>query len=370
MRPPVEFWLAGIAGRAGKTTRLARRAETEGWDGICIVDSQNLNEDPYVHMALAAAATSTLGVATGVTNCLTRHPAVAATTVSTVHAESGGRAVLGIGRGDSSLAHLGLAPASPAAFERYLVRLQGYLRGDEVPFDVGLDGAGVAPPSSGLGMATAPDKSRIKWLERILTSDGPGKVPVEVVASGPKVIGVASRQADRIMFAVGASPKRIAWAIDEARAAVEAEGRKFESLKLGAYLPMVVREDRAEARSLISGGIGSYARFSVMHGTVTGPVAESGRQSLEALHDAYDMNEHFRHDSPQSRVLSEEVIDEFGIAGSIGYCIDRLTELLDLGLTKVCIVGGGRGGDREAALESFHDITASVLPKVRTATAQ
>ena len=40
--------------------------------------------------------------------------------------------VLGIGRGDSALAHLGRAPARLAWFERYLANLQAYLRGDAI----------------------------------------------------------------------------------------------------------------------------------------------------------------------------------------------------------------------------------------------
>ena len=90
-----------------------------------IVDSQCLSGDPYVAAALAGAATSTLKLATAVTNTATRHPAVAATAAASVQAETGGRFVLGIGRGDSALAYLGLAPAPPAQFERHLERLQG-----------------------------------------------------------------------------------------------------------------------------------------------------------------------------------------------------------------------------------------------------
>src|SRR5207244_12216831 len=115
-----------------------------GWDGLAVVDSQNLAGDVYIALALAARSTSRLRLATGVTNPYTRHPAVTASAIATVHAESGGRAVLGIGRGDSSLAYIGLAPAPLAAFERHLVRLQGYLRGDGVELDQpGADACGM-----------------------------------------------------------------------------------------------------------------------------------------------------------------------------------------------------------------------------------
>ena len=97
-----------------------------------------------------------------------------------------GRVVLGIGRGDSSLAHLGLTPADPSAFERYLIRLQGYLRGEDVPFDADGDGSGVAAASGNLGMASGPETSRIRWIAAL--GSRMAKVPVDVAATGSRVI--------------------------------------------------------------------------------------------------------------------------------------------------------------------------------------
>ena len=48
---------------------------------------------------------------------------------------------------------------------------------------------------------------------------GKRKVPVEVAATGPKVIGIAVVHADRVMFAIGADPERIAWGMEVAIAA-------------------------------------------------------------------------------------------------------------------------------------------------------
>src|SRR5437879_5134498 len=81
--------------------------------------------------------------------------------IATVQAESGGRAVLGIGRGDSSLAHLGLAPAPVRAFERYVDALQRYLRGDEVEFERPAR-RDAPPPVDALGLAQVPVSSRLE----------------------------------------------------------------------------------------------------------------------------------------------------------------------------------------------------------------
>jgi 5,10-methylenetetrahydromethanopterin reductase len=348
------------AGLPGRTASRARRAEDDGWDGLALVDSQNLAPDPFVHLGLAAAATSRLGLATGVTNPLTRHPAAMAAAIASVQAESGGRAVLGIGRGDSSLAHLGLAPASPLAFERYLARLQGYLRGDEVDFDPELDGGSVASPATGLGMAGGPKSSRLRWI----AAAGP-KVPLDVAATGPRVISLAARHADRITFAVGSDPDRVTWAVDSARAACSEVGRDFGEVGLGAYVPVVANPDRDEARSLISGGVASFARFSVMHGKVSGPADDRSRVALETIHRSYDMDRHFTHGSPQSQDLPASVVDAFGIAGPPSYCVERLAALADLGLTKLVLLGGGIGMDREANRLSWRLLATEVLPALR-----
>jgi 5,10-methylenetetrahydromethanopterin reductase len=129
---------------------------------------------------------------------------------------------------------------------------------------------------------------------------------------------------------------------------------------------MIVHPDRAVARSLIAGAVGSYARFSVMHGSVAGPVDESQRERLEAVHEAYDMGAHFSHGSPQSKQLDDAVIDAFGIAGPPGYCIERLQELASLGIHRVFVMGAGIGLDREEAAASRTRLVREVLPAVRS----
>ena len=352
----LEIWTAGTSS-GSRVRRTAEHLEDTGWDGWALVDSQNLAPDPHILLALAATATDRLKLGTGVTNPLTRHPATTANAIATVQAISNGRAVLGIGRGDSSLAHLGLAPAKPASFERYLIRLQGYLRGDQVPFDIEGDGAAVAASSSNLQMAGAPETSRIRWMTA-LNARVP-KVPVDVAATGPRVISIAARHADRITFAVGADAERLGWAIAQAQENTDRE------VELGAYIPVVVNPNREAAQALISGGVGSFARFSVMHGQVQGPLDPDGQAVLKAVHASYDMNQHFSHGSPQSQTLTSEVIDTFGIAGPPDYCIERLRTLVDLGLSKLVLLGGGTGMDNESRLLSHRLLTSEVIPALR-----
>src|SRR5688572_10562856 len=95
---------------AGRTAQIARMCEEAGWDGLLVTDTQCLASEALVQLALCTAATQRIRLGTGVTNPVTRDPAVLASAFDTLQQESGGRMWLGIGRGDSSLAHIGKQP--------------------------------------------------------------------------------------------------------------------------------------------------------------------------------------------------------------------------------------------------------------------
>jgi 5,10-methylenetetrahydromethanopterin reductase len=335
----------------------AARIEAAGYDGLLLVDSQNLAGDTYVALTAAALATSTLQLATGVTNPFTRHPAATASAIASVHAESGGRAVLGIGRGDSALAHLGRAPASVHYFEQYLETVVRYLRGDELPFDA-LDPfmpADAPPPVNSLELAGQPSMSKLHWLQPDLST-----VPVDVSSSGPRMIAVAARHAQRITFGVGANVERLRWAIDTA---VSAAGDN--RISLGAHVNVVAHDDLEVGRKLASGTMSTFARFNVMHGATNGPMFEGATETLDRLHDAYDMRFHTRGDSPQAAQLDPNFVDSFGIVGPSSYCVERLQELSELGLDRCTIVGPGLGSDPDEARAAIARFNDEVLPALR-----
>lgn len=352
----VEMWTLGV-GIPNHTVAQAERAEAAGWDGLALVDSQNLAGDCYVELALAARATDRLLLGTGVTNPYTRHPAVTASAIATVQAESGGRAVLGIGRGDSALAHLGLAPAPVEQFERYVVRLQGYLSGQEVATD---DPAacGVAGAEA-LGLAGRPTVSRLHWV-RPAGPDRP-KVPVDVFATGPRVLAVGARHADRVTVAVGADPERVRWAVETVRRA-EKEAGRGEPVRIGACVNVIVHDDRAEGMRLGSGGIASFARFSVMHGRATGPVSAAQREVLESVHRAYDMNRHTMAAAPQAQQLTDAFASSYAVIGPAGECVERLRALTALGVERLVVIGPSLDADREQAARAGRRFVEEVLP--------
>src|SRR5262249_24749513 len=150
---------------------------------------------------------------------------------------SRGRAVCGIGRGDSAVQRIGKREDRLESFERYLNTLQTYLRGETVDRD---------------GFA-----SRMEWLP----AGKVAKVPVGVTATGPPGVAAAARLADRVALAVGADPDHLRWALDTARSAAQAAGREPGTVRYGAYVNCVVHPDRAVARDAMRGTAATFARF-------------------------------------------------------------------------------------------------------------
>ncbi len=328
----VELWLTD-GGRAGMSTgETARRMEDQGWDGYTVGDSHPFAPDPYACLGAAAHATTRLKLGTWVTNPVTRHAAVTAASIGAIQSESGGRAYLGIGRGDSPLAHLGYGPASPRDLEDYVVDVQAYLRGEDVQHHASQHGGKARSlESSGVLAETGrPSENRLRWI-----ADAGPKVPVDVAASGPKVIELAARTADRITLAVGADLDRITWAMDVARRAMATAQRPANAVGFGVAVRVVVAPTQTEGRALVAGGAASYIRFSAMHGRVQGPISEENRSAVEAMQRAYRMDDHVLEDAQHGASLTDGLIDSFAIAGPVEHCIERLLAIHDLGVTKL-----------------------------------
>jgi 5,10-methylenetetrahydromethanopterin reductase len=291
---------------------------------------------------------------------------VSAASIQTVQVESDGRAIFGIGRGDSSVTHLGFAPAPVSEFAHYVDRVQGYLRGEEVPFEVEQDGKGVLKTADSLHLKDGPTGSKLRWMRHAEVQ----KVPVDGAASGPKVIAACATRCDRVTFAIGAAPERIQWAIDIAKRARVEAGLDPNGIKFGVMLNVSAHPDRALAIESIRGSIGSTARFSVMHGKVMGPVSDEVREGLLAIHAAYDFNRHARRGS-HTAAITDAIVDTFTVAGPSEHCIERLAALRELGITRFHVLASDWRGLDPSLKETCTRLMADeVLPGLREASAK
>ena len=100
-----------------RLVELMKLAEQNGFDYGWTYDSHVLRQEPYPLLTLAARDTERITLGLSVTNPGTREPTVSASAFATLQDVSGGRMVMGIGRGDSARRDIGQKPVNIAAFE-------------------------------------------------------------------------------------------------------------------------------------------------------------------------------------------------------------------------------------------------------------
>jgi 5,10-methylenetetrahydromethanopterin reductase len=336
----MELWRMGI-GEIGTVVYQAQRAESAGFDGITFTDSQNLVGDPFIAVALAAPATEQLRFATGVTNAFTRHPAALANVAATVQEACDGRFVLGIGRGDTALFHLGRKPMPVADFAAACTDVQTYLAGGTL----NING----------------HPSRLQFLDRCRQP----KVPLDIAVSGPRMIEYAAGIAENVTLAVGADPDRVAWAIDLTRKAAADAGRDPSTISLGAYVTVGCHPDLDSARGLIAGAVAAFAHFSSMPGSTGAGLASADKEIVAEVGRRYDSNQHLSNAAAHTAPLQPEFVDRFAVVGSPDVCAQRLLDLAGLGIERFVITGASFRADRAARQTAEELLTGELIPMLR-----
>ena len=158
-----------------------RTAEESGFDTIGVGDSQSLYREAFLAAALCAQETTRVKFGPRVINPMTRHPAIAASGAATLQEIAPGRAVLGIGSGDSSVHNAGVRPARMAEMREYVDAIRGMLTKGQAQYQG--------------------ETTKFTW--------GPADVPLYVAASGPKTLELAGEIADGVIIQTGLLPEVI-----------------------------------------------------------------------------------------------------------------------------------------------------------------
>lgn len=298
-------------------------AEQLGYDHVWIGDSQLIWRELYVLLGAAARATSRVILGTGVTNPITRHPAVTASAIITLQELSGNRIILGVGSGDSSVRTMGIKPCTLAELEEFVAQVRELCRGKAVRGTTG---------------------------EMRLTFGSADKCPPVVVgASGPKMLKLAGRIADGVILAGGAKRTTV---VNKMLQCVS-EGRRArtggdEGFQIFAALPACVHTDRRKALAAVRPHV---ARSLLTPQFELSPAAAAARDKLRSLYDYY---EHMSPAAHHAELIPDEVVPEYAIAGTPSECIEQAARLFDLGIDQITIRPyGAEISPRITAIQSF-----------------
>lgn len=305
---------------------LIRTAEQLGFDRCWIGDSQNIWRECYSLLGAGAVSTERITFGTGVTNATTRHVSVLASTWATLSELSGGRVVLGIGTGDSSLRTMGLSPLKLAQLEQYVADLRTLFAGGEV-----------AEPVSGSAF-------RLAWWE-------PRPVPIYIAASAPKILQLAGRIADGVVMLVGTDPRFVNAALERVAAGAAEAGRTLDDIHITLWTPTAIADDAAAAADLVRAHV---ARILIR--PLPADLDAETMEQIAKIAASYDYYKHMDTEAGHGELVPDSLINHFALAGTPTQCAEQYAQLAALPIDEVAIIPYvGAGGDRRAVMEHFAD---------------
>ena len=115
--------------------RWVKRAEELGFHSAWFYDTQLLNPDVFICMALAARETSSIRLGTGVIVPSNRIEPVTANALATLNKLAPGRIDFGVGTGFTARRTMGLGAIPLKEFRTYVERVQALVEGEMIQWD-------------------------------------------------------------------------------------------------------------------------------------------------------------------------------------------------------------------------------------------
>ena len=317
---------AESAAAVARTLDLIRAADHAGFDSVWLTEDPD-GWDAFAVLGAVSRQTERIRLGTGVTNPFLRHPNLIAASVATLDKLSGGRAFLGLGRGQPEWYRraLGMDVGSPlAALESAIDLLRQWWR----------------PPHTARGREPYP----VDGWERTLVPLG--LPPIYLAATGERALSLAGRLADGVRFNELASPDYLRGAIATVRGAAAAAGRDPATLSFFVHPSLVITDDPERElerkkttvafihalpgmdRQLQTPGIDvDRIMAEVRRHMRTEEVLARGGGFAE-LRRAGDL-------AAAKRVIPLELMERVAVVGTVEHARERLDELAELGATHV-----------------------------------
>ncbi len=337
-----------------RTIEVARVADRAGIDSLWVSEDPD-GWDAFAMLGTLARETMHVRLGPGVTNPYLRHPNLLAASVATLDRLSGGRAFLGLGRGQTEwyARAFGMDVGKPVeVLEETFTLLRQWW----------------TPPHR----ASSAGHLAVQDWERTI---GPIQKapPVYLAAVGPRALDVAARHADGVLFNDLASEAFLAEAIATVRAGAAAAGR--DPARLGFYVragvtvtddPEPVLERKKTYLALVNALPGMERLMATPGFDVPQIVAEVRRLmrteevlahggGFPALRRAGDL-------AAARAAIPTDLLDRLAVVGPLAHVRARLRSLARLGATHVFVAPPAPGEDADAFGAELAALVAGETP--------
>ena len=307
-RVAVDIGLLPNRATAAETAALAELAEARGLNGAWAADSPSVFRDAFVTLAACAQRTSVLVLGTAVTNPVTHDPTVLAGMCATLDELSGGRFVLGIGAGESAVRNAGLRPATLAQLEESVAAVRSLLAAGSAVYEG----------------------------RELSFAYGSGPARIYLGASGPRMLELAGRIADGVIFQVGSAPSAVEYALERIAAGAASAGRELGDIELCARLAVSIAADGSRARDEMRAYAGIAAN-TIARTVPRSALPDEVHADLDALRSAYEYGLHGAAAAAHSALVTDRVLGVVAAAGTADEVAVRLGAIAAVGVDRIIV---------------------------------
>ncbi len=302
---------------------LAQVADRNGFESVYIGDSQMIWNDVWVALGLCALKTERVRLGPGVTNLVTRHPAVTANAIVSVNMVSRGRAVLGLGAGDSAVRTAGMSPSKIADIRPRLAFVRGLLEAKEVDPLVA-----IAERREGTwGMV---DKVHLEGAQEW------GHLPIEFACMGLKSAQMAGELCEGVIVDghMGGNAEGARATIDAARRGAAKAGKDASRLRFIAAIDGAIEDERILALDQVRQ---TAARNIARKPYLPDCIGVAHADVVKRVTEGYQFYRHLDLTAQHRKLIPDEVAMKCCIAGTPDDCIAKAKELADAGITDIAV---------------------------------
>ena len=313
-------------------------AENLGFSHCWVTDSQMIRSNCWAVLALAAQATRTMRLGTGVNVPGLRLAPAAANGIATINRLAPGRCFIGLGTGHTAMRMLGQKPMRLGPFREYVRVVQALLRGEEVDY--------------ALGGETHPIRFQMRE-HRFIDVEHP--IAVYVAGFGPQAQALAGELADGLVSGLprgGSVPEMLA----NARRGAARAGRALPAdFHVAAMVNLALREpgEALDSERIVAecgAGVITGLHYLVARHLETGedppayarPVWKGYMEWLaetppEVRHQRLHASHYSFVDPEEARFVTPELIEATCLAGTPEQIVERLRALEAQGLGQIML---------------------------------
>ncbi len=302
-----------------EVVEMAKLAEKEGYASFWCAEDYFFR-DAISNISCVSYATDRIQISTGIVNPFTRHPVLVAETIATLNELSRGRMQLALGTGVRPLIeNMGIPFDRPLeAIAEAVAIIRELLEGKTVDY------AGKVFRTKQVRLAQNP------YFDLVEANLDVTPVPIWVAAIGPKMLELAGRIGDGVLFTAGFSVHNVKQAMPLVEQGARTSGRSLTELKVGTYLASSLGEASKEVKGFLA--------FDVAYSRPENVIAVGiPEEKVTAIHDAVVKKGLLE----ASTLVTEDIVDQFAACGTKGEIQSKIEEFRKAGITEPILLPMG-----------------------------